>query len=275
MNRHELRHIIAKMTEGRDFRLGTVSAMSGSAVRTLTVVHFPASHFSDGELFVYSGAAVGQGRIIYSHTVDAGSPPAYGELTPFSAFSPAPIAGDLIEVHPLSGWTADQFNVAVNQAYFAAEDTFLVDKKDITLTMVAGINEYAIPAGFRYLSQVAYDQNKGVGTDRYKTLSLSEWEVIPGEKKLWIGSPLDGYPLRLIGQMQAALPTLDASIIDLPERYAVTKAAANLLAMQPGGESKNQQERERWAVYWDQQALIEAFTLQVYPHPNSRAVEGR
>lgn len=192
--RADVRQAIARNTEGRDFVMGTVSAMSTNKVRAAgRLVPFPADHFNDAELYIYSGTAIGQSRQVYDHALDAASPPTYGELTPFAAFSPNAVANDLFELHPHFGWTVEQFNDAINRAHYAARNRYLVDKTDTTLMLETGIYDYTIPSGFRYLSNVQYHD----GT-KYADIALDKWRVARGSGLLQIDNPRAAVPLSYI-----------------------------------------------------------------------------
>jgi len=114
-------------------------------------------------------------------------------------------------------------------------------------------------------------------TDReafYEDVPLPDWRVIPGSK-IGTGIASEGRPVRIWGQGQATVPTLDGDTLELPEAYTVAKATALVLGMQSGGEVKDATERMRWAQYWENVAATEMGKMRVSVAPNSRIVEAR
>jgi hypothetical protein len=276
MTRAQLRHAIATMVEGRGFALGTVTAMNGNAVQSADLALYPSEYFNDGELYVTSGTAIGQGRRIASFAPEGASPPTYGEASFFVPFSPNAAADDPFEIHPLIGWTVAQYNQAIQGAHDEARDVVLLDKVDTSLTMASGQYEYAVPAGFRYLADAQEDLTNGGDNPCYRSYPPSEWSLVAdgsGGKALRLERITAGRPLRLVGQRQATAPAADDEAIEIPTHYAVARATALVLMMQPGGPIADEAARLKWAQYHEQRALLALRAIRTPVLPGSRPVE--
>lgn len=125
--------------------------MSTNNIRSNNLLHLPDDALNDGECFVYSGTAAGLSRRISDFAASN------GEITPYSAYSPNAVAADLFEIHKYQGWMVADYNRAIDEAMQEAEDVYLADKIDTTLTMQQARFEYPIPSGFRYLGAVHMD----------------------------------------------------------------------------------------------------------------------
>ena len=238
MNRAALRQHIARAIGDR--QLGTVTAMNGQNVRSNDLLQFPNDHWNDGECFVYSGTGAGKSAIISDFAATL------GEITPFVAWGTAPVAGDLFELHKYQGWMTDDYNKAIDLAMIGAEDVYLADKIDETLTMQYGRYEYPIPTGFRYLSGVYqdvlmdasdywgsnfYDGDEALFsvTGNQKLAQAFKPNAGSGSQGLWVGSVR--LLLRMIGSYGTARTMtlrIETNNAGVPSATLVTNATKGL-----------------------------------------------
>jgi hypothetical protein len=83
---------------------------------------------------------------------------------------------DYFELH--KKYTTAQYNDAINRAISMGKDEYLLDKKDETTVLVSGTYEYAVPSGFRYISQMYLEETTASGT--YNSSGLID------SRKYWV-----------------------------------------------------------------------------------------
>lgn len=159
--RYEVRHAVAANV--RDLLTGTISQTTGQTVWLPEAAYVSPGDLVGGEIFVYAGAGAGQSRRIATHVQDTAN--GVAQLTPFRPWDTAPIAGDSqVEIHlPQFDFTVAKLDEAIRGAVRAAEDSYLTDVTDETVTCQVGRNHYPIPPGFRSLHSVEEDFPADVG----------------------------------------------------------------------------------------------------------------
>ena len=234
MLRYDVRQAIMGNFWGKVYK-GTVTSMSTNNIRSDDFTAYPNTTFADSQLFVYSGTAINQTRVVSTFTQTN------GEFAPSSAFSPQAVAGDLFEVHYAGGPLLADYNAAIARAYLDARDWYLTDLINETLTMEEKRHEYPIPSGFRYLSGVwqdllapvtywksrEYNAESGLYTGATTRVKLSQ--AFQCDEDSWINSVR--LFLRKIGTISTALTitlTIETNTSGLPSGTQVAKASTTL-----------------------------------------------
>jgi hypothetical protein len=159
--RYEIRHAVSANV--RDLLIGTVTQTTGQTVWVDTAAYVSPGDLVGGEIYVYAGPGAGQSRRIATHVQDTAN--GVAQVTPFRPWDQAPVANaSLVEIHlPQFDFTVQKINEAIQGAHRAAEDGYLTDVVDETVTTQAGRHHYPIPAGFRSLHSVEEDFPADVG----------------------------------------------------------------------------------------------------------------
>lgn len=160
---------------------------------------------------------------------------------------------DYFELH--RRFTTLQYNDAINRAIEIGKDEYLLDKKDESTVLVSGTYEYAVPSGFRYISQI-YLENAAT-TGIYYTSNLIDsrkWWVVPvnstsalikfDDSLFGIGAGEAGRDLRIIGQQLQSNLTNDADTCLLPSEFVIQQVRAILLMQEKGNEVQVRQAQE-------------------------------
>uniref|UniRef100_A0A6M3L7A2 Uncharacterized protein n=1 Tax=viral metagenome TaxID=1070528 RepID=A0A6M3L7A2_9ZZZZ len=161
---------------------------------------------------------------------------------------------DYFELH--KRFTTLQYNDAINRAIELGKDEYLLDKKDETTALVSGTYEYAVPSGFRYISQIYLESVAASGV--YNTSDLidkSKWWVVPvnatnsvlkfDDNRFGISTGEAGRDLRIIGQQLQSNLTNDADTCALPSEFVIQQTRAILLMQEKGSEAQAQQAQNR------------------------------
>ncbi len=148
---------------------------------------------------------------------------------------------DYFELH--RRFSTNQYNDAINRAIEIGKDEYLLDKKDESLTFTTDTYEYAVPSGFRYISQI-YREDLTTAS-LYPTENLidsRQWWVIPvnstnalikfDNNKYPIGASFNGFNMRIIGQQLQSNLTNDADTCALPSEFVIQYARALLLSQE-------------------------------------------
>lgn len=168
-------------------------------------------------------------------------------LTITPALANASDVTDYFELH--KKYTTAQYNDAINRAIELGKDVYLLDKKDESLTFTSGVYEYAVPNGFRYISQIYHEDINDDDTYYVSNLIDSrKWWIVPvnstnslikfADNAYSIGSDLDGKKMRIIGQCLQSNLSNDSDICNLPSEYVIQMARAIMLAQTSGKESE-------------------------------------
>uniref|UniRef100_A0A6M3IPJ6 Uncharacterized protein n=1 Tax=viral metagenome TaxID=1070528 RepID=A0A6M3IPJ6_9ZZZZ len=154
---------------------------------------------------------------------------------------------DYFELH--RRFSTSQYNDAINRAIEMGKDEYLLDKKDETATLVTDTYEYAVPSGFRYISQIYREDTTDDDTYYVQNLIDSrKWWVVPvnatnsvikfADNMYPIGSDLNGQKLRIIGQQLQSNLTNDADTCLLPSEFVIQQARAILLSQEKGSDER-------------------------------------
>lgn len=159
--RYEIRHAVSANV--RDLLIGTVTQVTGPTVWVDTAAYVSPGDLVGGEIFVYAGPGLGQSRRIATHVQDTAN--GVAQLTPFRAWDTAPVANaSKVEIHlPQFDFTVQKLDEAIQGAVRAAEDSYLTDVVDETVTCQVGRHHYPLPAGLRSLHSVEEDFPADVG----------------------------------------------------------------------------------------------------------------
>lgn len=143
---------------------------------------------------------------------------------------------DFISEAELEGYIRKAINSAENIILTLYEDYFLA--KPHTITLQAGVSEYALPAGIyaNKIRKLIYDQ--GSGSDRYlvrrikKVEETSDIETYDDYKYLITNDSVNGFRITIYPTPQVSNevlklwylrnvnePSLDTDVIDLPEAF--------------------------------------------------------
>jgi hypothetical protein len=142
---------------------------------------------------------------------------------------------DYFELHKI--YSTRQYNDAINRAIEMFKDEYLLDIKDETTTFSTNTYEYSVPSGFRYISQIYYEDITDANTFYTKNLIDDRlWWIVGGSTPLikfndrfGIGSELNGKKMRIIGQQIQSDLTNDANTCALPPEFIIEQARAILL----------------------------------------------
>jgi len=191
------------------------------------------SELTGKSLAMSSGTRIGQER-----DISAFDNAAY-KVTLRYALTGAPAAADTFEVY--NRWGYSRINQSINSAINAAKNRYLVPKFDRTTTLVAATYDYALPAGFAYLSTVTVETTTGIYD---KVLANDDWAIIQvggvNYLRLTKSWPLNyvGYTLELKGQAYPGVLSLDADSSSLPDQYIISWVCFNLGSEMPLGQAE-------------------------------------
>ena len=137
------------------YNLGAVSSVvSASQFYCKDLITLPSNELNDCQVYFYGGGADGQTGFIKTHSQDTTN----GALiTLYAATAPAVTTADSIEVYRTDKWRKADYDSAIAAAHRYAEDTYLVELTDDSLTMETARRDYPIPSTFRYLAEVYAD----------------------------------------------------------------------------------------------------------------------
>ena len=231
--RYEGRQALGRMMHGQDAILGvpaTNLTTTTMGVAKLTV--YPDDYFNDWFGRFYAGPRADTDFDVtdFDQEKEPGLTP--GVLTFKPALSAAPVIHDLFEMYP--DFSPGEMNDAINLAIASVTQGALQDKRDDSLTVIAGTFEYEIPAGFLYIWEILQEQStNGRYSSSLNTIDQRYWRILPGSPpKLWFDSNwvtlTTGRKLRIIGQQAPAQLAKDSDLCSVDQAYVLYQAKANL-----------------------------------------------
>jgi len=126
-------------------------------------------------------------------------------------------------------FTEDEYRRAINMSIsHAADGGYLIDKTDVSTTLVASTFEYTLPTSMSYVHRVTTERTAAGGLfDDSDALDPRNWQLIsPRKLKLHEDyySVSAGKDLRIEGHGRQDVLTSDTSICYLPMEWLVQKA---------------------------------------------------
>ena len=198
-------------------------------------------HFNDMELYMRTGDAAGDSRIIddFDGTTN-------NRITAKSNFSSTPSAADTYAILDKYRWA--ELKAAVNQAIEIVAERALVWVEDETsIELIASQYEYDIPTTFLWITRITMADSDGnfydapIPWDSYKIVHTPTAQLhfiqMPNDLKydghtlgsLWANSGFTaGRKLRLEGLGSPAKLTTDSSVCSINPEYVCRQAAAIL-----------------------------------------------
>lgn len=246
-----LRHDASRRV--RDLWTGSLTSTANAAATTLVDTKRVEvdGFFNNAYLHIGADAAAEDVRV---STNDQSST----NLTITPALAAQKTSGTAYEIHRL--WSVPEYNGFIADAIRSiGSEGVLAAYDNSSLTITANANkpagiedEYAIPAGFRYIQQVWIADQLGY---YYYEVPHREVSVLPGStKKLrfspWLCSTVLssqlGNAIRLLGQGVASPPTLaDTSIIEVDPDFVVSYVELQVLIPLAGGQGARAEAAQR------------------------------
>jgi len=221
----------------------------------------PNDYYNDHryEVYGYAGTNVGANRRVTDWVL------ADLLLTVHAVYNDTSDATSYIELHYI--FTEDEYRKAINLAIESA-DSYLIDKIDETITLVASTYEYTVSSGMDYVHRVITEGTADTG-DFFDSDEIDprNWELIsPRTLKLVKAyySPTAGKDLRVEGQGKQAILTADNDICYLPPDWLVQKAITFL--------PQNKIQSNKLDNTYRQALAISSIEPRVYPNPRGRRV---
>lgn len=229
-SRLQLRQMIAKQLEGRNYVTGSLTGGTTTIPQASDLSIYPDDHFNKGEFLATTvgGAAAATSRRISDFASSNGAITLTSAITSLAT-------NDTFEIHTHDGWYTTQYNDAIDQAHYALRDLFLIHSIDTSITLQEGRFEYPIPSGIRYISGVFTDDAlHGWGMDKYNASQglfiTAATERLAQAFKLsaagWVGSVK--LPLHKVGTIsteRTLTVTIMTNTAGLPSGTAVASTA--------------------------------------------------
>ena len=231
MNRNELQTAIARLL-GDLLLEGTVDAGTTSGIADTELAFSLADQLKGKELAIMSAASPTLAGV--SRTISASS---VGSLSLTPSLPAAPTAGDTYHIY--SSFKYQDYKQAIDEAVRRARDIHLIDAS-ATLSIVATQWEYAVPSGFRYISDMWFVPSGSLDyadQDTAFRIPRSAWLVKanPAGSKVIAFDPriidLDDWDdelIRLYGQRRPAELSVGTTVSEIPESYLIQKAMSLL-----------------------------------------------
>jgi len=147
-------------------------------------------------------------------------------LTVHSAYAAACDATSCIELHRI--FTEDEYRKAINLAIESLATKYLIDKIDVTTTLVADTYEYTLPTDVYFIHRITTEAEVDGGKFyEANVIDYRDWSLI-SPRKLKLNktyySITAGKDLRIEGHGRQDSLSSDASICYLPPDWIVAKA---------------------------------------------------
>lgn len=211
--RHDIAHLLRDLWRGQ--------ATGGSPSTLLDTDRVETTNAWQGaQIYLYAGTGAGQSRNLLSSTQSG------GVLTVAKSWTVNPDTTTLYELH--RRFSVDAYNDAINAVIRSLADKPLIRAVDETVTLTTGTYEYAIPAGFSFISKVAW-RDTTTTADWSDLRRRDDWEIIPGHGKLRIPGPATNMRLRLEGHLAPTAMLRDAAYCDLNPMYLMYLTASLLV----------------------------------------------
>ena len=176
------------------------------------------------EAYVYAGTNIGVTKRVTDWVLDTFL------ATVHSAYAAACDASSYVELHRI--FFTDELNKAINLAIDSLALDYLIEKTDVTITLVADTYEYTLPADMYYVHRVITERTAAGGLfDEADVVDHRNWGLI-SPRKLKLDeryySVSAGKDLRIEGQGRQALLASDSAICYMPTDWIVQKAITRL-----------------------------------------------
>ena len=185
--------------------------------------------------------------------------------TVHSAYDNACDATSYVEFHRI--FSEDDYRKAINLAIESLDD-FLIDKIDISTTLIADHYEYTLPVGMDYVHKVTTEETSGEGNFYdIKEIDPRDWSLIsPRTLKLRKGyySITAGKDLRIEGQGRQSILTSDTDVCKLPPDWLVQKAITFL--------PQNKIQSNELDATYRQAIVLSSGEPKAHPNPRGRKV---
>ncbi len=236
-----------------EFLYGAVTAPTGTAFTLDSTKVIPDDSLVGRLAYYPSGTAAGQLRIITDNVQST------GVCTVSPAYSPAPTAGDVVEIWPDyvdPEAVNDHINLAIDRISEAVgiyvEETATVDADLITID---------IPAGWTHVVGVRYQDGYGHWWDYFPT--GDPWQDTLGPYTLSIRGqfvflnnaiPDSTYPVYIRGYRAPVYLAADSDVPEVNPAYLVYMAAYSLSAGMSYGQALDPEQHSARATNWYNQA---------------------
>jgi hypothetical protein len=236
-----------------DFLYGATSAAAGTTFTLDTAKIVPDDSLVGRLAYFADGTALGQLRVITDNVQST------GVVTVSPAFSPAPTAGDTVEIWPdyIDIETVnDHINLAIDRISEAVgiyvESTATVAADGITVTL---------PGTLTHVVGVRYQDGYGMWWDYFP--SADPWQDTLGPYTLAIRGgfvylnhaiPDSTFPVYIRGYRAPAYMTADADLADVNPAYLVYMTAYSLSAGMSYGQALDPEQHSARATNWYNQA---------------------
>ncbi len=257
--RHYLSNSVGDLTYGN----------AGTTGATTTLIYAPFLWQADDyynnhkyEAYVYLGTNIGVTKRVTDWVLSTFL------LTVHSAYDNACDATSFVELHRI--FTEDDYRKAINLAIGSlANGTFVIDKTDATITLVADVYEYTVPAGFSHIHRITTEKTAGTGLFQERAvIDNRDWRLISPRKIKFHESHYGvtaGKDLRIEGQGKQEKLTSDASVCYIPMDWLVQKAITflpmnkiqnnSLLDTYKAAIALSQKEPRRWPHHFAQRVV--------------------
>ena len=213
------------------------------------------------EVYVYAGTNVGVTKRASDWVLSTYL------LTVHSVYAAACDATSWIELHHT--FSEDDYRKAINLSIENSASSYLIDKIDETVTLVADVYEYTLPDGIDYVHRITTEDTADSGTfEEGDVIDPRDWSLIsPRTLKLHDErySITAGRDLRIEGQGRQLALTSDISVCYLPMDWVIERAMTFL----PHSKIQSAQLDKTYAVAYD---WCERHPINNFPNPRAKKV---